>query len=201
MNSKNKTTYYTSFPTPIGRIYLAGTSKGLCRVSWGYRSEKDFVREVRSLPPNASPVKTFGDRSIGGQKPALEGFNQGSEVRSIVKDDLHFAGIKNDIKKYLSGEPVSFKKYALVLEGTAFRKKVWRALAGIQYGKVLTYKEVAKKIGSPWAFRAVGSACGKNELPILIPCHRVISSDGSLGGFSGGLRLKRYLLELEGVGI
>ena len=178
MNSKNKTTYYTSFPTLIGRIYLAGTSKGLCRVSWGYRSEKDFVREVRSLPLNASPV-----------------------VRSIVKDDLHFTGIKNNIKKYLSGEPVSFKKYALVLEGTAFQKKVWRALAGIQYGKALTYKEVAKKIGFPRAFRAVGSACGKNELPILIPCHRVISSAGSLGGFSGGLRLKRYLLELEGVKI
>ena len=178
MNSKNKTTYYTSFPTPIGRICLAGTSKGLCRVSWGYRSEKDFAREVRSLPPNASPV-----------------------VRSIVKDDLHFTGIKNNIKKYLSGEPVSFKKYALVLEGTAFQKKVWRALADIQYGKVLTYKEVAKKIGFPGTFRAVGSACGKNELPILIPCHRVISSDGSLGGFSNGLRLKRYLLELEGVKI
>ena len=178
MNSKNKTTYYTSFPTPIGRIYLAGTSKGLCRVSWGYRSEKDFVREVRSLPPNASRV-----------------------VRSIVKGDLHFAGIKNDIKKYLSGQPVSFKKYALVLEGTVFQKKVWRVLADIQYGKVLTYKEVAKKIGFPGASRAAGSACGKNELPILIPCHRVISSDGSLGGFSGGLRLKRYLLELEGVKI
>jgi len=146
VNSKNKTTYYTSFPTPIGRIYLAGTSKGLCRVSWGYRSEKDFVREVRSLP-------------------------------------------------------VSFKKYALVLEGTVFQKKVWRVLADIQYGKVLTYKEVAKKIGFPGASRAAGSACGKNELPILIPCHRVISSDGSLGGFSGGLRLKRYLLELEGVKI
>ena len=179
MNSKNKTTYYTSFPTPIGRIYLAGTSKGLCRVSWGYRSEKDFVREVRSLP--------------------LQVVSRG--VRSIVKDDLHFTGIKNNIKKYLSGEPVSFKKYALVLEGTAFQKKVWRALAGIQYGKALTYKEVAKKIGFPRAFRAVGSACGKNELPILIPCHRVISSDGSLGGFSNGLRLKRYLLELEGVRI
>ena len=63
----------------------------------------------------------------------------------------------------------------------------------------MTYKQVAEKIGAPNAFRAVGSACGANELPIIIPCHRVVASNGGLGGFSNGLKLKRFLLRLEGV--
>ena len=181
--------YYTSIATPIGRIYLAATEKGICRVSWGYRSEKDFVREVRNQKPATAGLPSNG--SIGGSK-------QGSEVRSIVKSDSHLTGIKNDIKRYFSGKHVSFKKYALDLKGTDFQKKVWHALAHIPYGKVLTYKQIAEKIGAPNAFRAVGSACGANDLPIIIPCHRVVASNGGLGGFSGGLKIKKYLLRLEG---
>ena len=164
--------YYTSFSTSIGRVYLAATEKGIYKVAWEYKSVEDFVREIRS------------------QKP---------EVKSIVKSDSHLAGIKNDIKRYFSGKHVSFKKYALDLKGTDFQKKVWRALAHIPYGKVLTYKQIAEKIGAPNAFRAVGSACGANDLPIIIPCHRVIASNGGLGGFSGGLKIKKHLLKLEGV--
>ncbi|OGP65148.1 MAG: hypothetical protein A3K22_04070, partial [Deltaproteobacteria bacterium RBG_16_42_7] len=182
--------YYTSFSTPIGRIYLAATEKGICRVSWGYRSEKDFVREVRNQKPTPAGLPLHG--SIGGSM-------QGSEVRTIVKSDLHLTGIKNDIKRYFSGKPVSFKKYALNLKGTDFQKKVWRALSHIPYGKVLTYKQIAEKIGASNAFRAVGSACGANDLPIIIPCHRVIASNGGLGGFSGGLKIKKHLVKLEGV--
>jgi len=182
VNSENKNIYYTSFPTPIGRIYLAATEKGLFIISWGYKNEKEFVKkEVRS------------------QKHVLEGFNQGSEVRSIVKDDLHFRAIKTDIAKYFSGGFVSVKKYALDLRGTDFQKKVWNVLSGIPYGKVLTYRQVAEKIGKPRASRAVGGACGANPLPIIIPCHRVVAGNGGLGGFSGGLKLKRFLLRLEGV--
>jgi len=164
--------YYTSFLTPVGRIYLATTEKGICLLSWGYRSGKDFVREVR---------------------------NHKSEVRTIVKDDSHLTGIKSDIKRYFSGKPVSFKKYALDLKGTNFQKKVWYALSTIPYGKVLTYKQVSERIGMPEAARAVGGACGANDLPIIIPCHRVIASNGGLGGFSGGLKIKKHLLKLEGI--
>lgn len=172
MNSENKNIYYTSFSTPIGRIYLAATEKGLWRVAWGYKSEKDFARELKS------------SRAGCASQP--------------VKDISYFTAIKNDILKYFSGELVSFKEYCLLFEGTDFQKKVWDVLSGIPYGKVLTYKQVAEKIGAPNAFRAVGSACGANELPIIIPCHRVVASNGGLGGFSGGLKLKRFLLRLEG---
>lgn len=84
-------------------------------------------------------------------------------------------------------------------KGTPFQRAVWRALQKIPYGEVRTYQWVAKKIGKPKAVRAVGNACGANTLPIIIPCHRVVASDGSLGGFSGGIRWKKKLLKMEGV--
>lgn len=88
----------------------------------------------------------------------------------------------------------------LCLEGCSiFQKKVLRAVYAIPRGKISTYKLIAKKIGKPKASRAVGAALAKNPFLLLIPCHRVIRSDGSLGGYRGGLRLKKYLLELEGV--
>ncbi len=83
--------------------------------------------------------------------------------------------------------------------GTPFQRKVWRAIATIPWGKTRSYAWLAKKAGSPKAYRAAAQACGANPLPRIIPCHRVIASDGTLGGFSGGLSLKRKLLLLEGV--
>ena len=87
------------------------------------------------------------------------------------------------------------------LNGTSFQKKVWKEISKIPKGKVRTYKELAKLIGKPKSSRAVANACGKNPYPIKIPCHRVIRSDGSLGGYSGkgGVKTKKNLLEKEGV--
>ena len=84
-------------------------------------------------------------------------------------------------------------------EGTDFQKKVFKKMANINYGDVLTYKELAEKIGHPKAYRAVGSTCGVNRIPIIIPCHRVIKSNGDLGGYSakGGVKKKRILLSQE----
>jgi methylated-DNA-[protein]-cysteine S-methyltransferase len=81
--------------------------------------------------------------------------------------------------------------------GTTFQIKVWNALAKIPYGKLKTYKEIALEISSPNSSRAVGNACGKNNLPIIIPCHRVIGSNFTLGGFSAGTEIKKILLKLE----
>jgi len=88
-------------------------------------------------------------------------------------------------------------------EGTEFQKKVWNELLKIKKGEVITYKELAKRIGSPRAVRAVGSAVGKNKLLVKVPCHRVIRSDGKLGGYSGkgGIKEKLKLLKSEGVDI
>lgn len=82
-------------------------------------------------------------------------------------------------------------------EGTPFQQQVWSILETIEWGKTLSYKTVANKLGKPSAARAVGTAIGKNPLPIFIPCHRVIGSNGSLTGFSGGIDIKRALLALE----
>ena len=100
-------------------------------------------------------------------------------------------------KEYFSGKRTGFS-LPIVLSGTSFQIAVWDSLAGIGYGELLSYKEIAKKIGSPKAVRAVGTALGKNKFPIVLPCHRVIASGKKLGGFTGGLKIKKQLLKLEG---
>jgi O-6-methylguanine DNA methyltransferase len=87
--------------------------------------------------------------------------------------------------------------YNLHMVGTEFQCKVWRELLKIPVGETISYGDLAKRIKSPKAARAVGSACGANPVPLIVPCHRVIASDGSLGGFSGGLNVKRALLKAE----
>lgn len=82
--------------------------------------------------------------------------------------------------------------------GTDFQRTVWLALAGIAYGETVSYAQLAQRVGKPTAMRAVGAANGRNPLPIVLPCHRVIGADGSLTGFGGGLPTKQFLLELEG---
>ncbi len=100
------------------------------------------------------------------------------------------------LSQYFSGERKKFD-LPLDLTGTNFQKKVWRQLSKIGYGKTYSYKEIAAQLKNENAFRAVGNANGKNPLCIIIPCHRVIAADGSAGGYSGGLKIKLKLLELE----
>ena len=103
------------------------------------------------------------------------------------------------IVQYLQGKARSFD-LPLDLQGQPrFRLKVWEVLQRIPYGRVRSYGWVARKVGKPKATRAVGAACGANPVPLLVPCHRVIGGDGSLGGFSGGLGVKKRLLRLEGL--
>ena len=83
--------------------------------------------------------------------------------------------------------------------GTDFQRRVWRALMDIPYGTAISYRELARRADCPRGYQAVGQANGRNPLPILIPCHRVIGADGTLGGYSGGLDRKRFLLDLEGI--
>ncbi|EAH9819240.1 TPA: methylated-DNA--[protein]-cysteine S-methyltransferase [Campylobacter jejuni] len=88
----------------------------------------------------------------------------------------------------------------VLIQGTDFESKVYKALMEIPYGKIATYKDIAEKINHPKAFRAVGNANSKNQIPIFIPCHRVIANNG-IGGYNGGLEIKRFLLENEGVNL
>ncbi len=100
------------------------------------------------------------------------------------------------LRAYFLGKRAGFD-LPLALAGTAFQRAVWRQLQQIPYGETISYGELARRVGNPKASRAVGSANGANPLPIVIPCHRVIASDGTLGGFGGGLPTKQMLLALE----
>lgn len=101
------------------------------------------------------------------------------------------------LRRYFSGRRVSFALPLDLREATDFQRAVWKAAAKIPYGETRSYGWIAKKIGRPKAARAVGQALGDNPVPIIVACHRVIGSSGGLGGFSGGLPMKRYLLGLE----
>ena len=104
---------------------------------------------------------------------------------------------RKQLSDYFSGALKEFHKPVLFLSGTDCEKKVWLALKEVAYGGTRTYKWLAEKVGSPKGSRAVGQALSRNPVPIVLPCHRVIESDGSLGGYSGGTDVKRRLLELE----
>jgi methylated-DNA-[protein]-cysteine S-methyltransferase len=105
---------------------------------------------------------------------------------------------REQLLQYFAGEIKTFE-LAISFDGTEFQQRTWNQLASIPYGKTWSYSDLAIRVGSPKAVRAVGSANGRNPIPIVLPCHRVIGSNGSLTGFGGGLPIKKWLLEHEGV--
>ncbi len=107
------------------------------------------------------------------------------------------ANFQEELNSYFQGKASSFRQKIKFLIGTDFEKRVWSIIKDIPFGETRTYKWVAEKIGKPSAMRAAGQALSKNPIPIVIPCHRVIESDGSIGGYSSGVNIKRRLLELE----
>ena len=112
------------------------------------------------------------------------------QENGIIKDTI------SQISEYLAGKRREFN-IPLRLRDTEFRMKVWSELLRIPYGETITYKELARRIGSPGACRAVANACGANPFPIIIPCHRVVASGGKTGGYTGGIDIKNALLEIE----
>jgi methylated-DNA-[protein]-cysteine S-methyltransferase len=117
------------------------------------------------------------------------------------RSDLPFRSITKQLDAYFKGRPVKFVYQADLLSGTGFQKAVWQKLSELLPGQLTTYGSLAREIKRPKSSRAVGQAVGANPLPIIIPCHRVISSSGKLGGFTGGVGLKKKLLSIEGIKI
>jgi methylated-DNA-[protein]-cysteine S-methyltransferase len=113
-----------------------------------------------------------------------------------TKDRRHFYRVKAQLDEYFRGDRREFD-LPLAPVGTEFQMRVWQVLTSIPYGKLVSYRWVADKLGNPKAVRAVGGANGKNPLPVVVPCHRVIGSDGTLTGFGGGLDIKERLIALE----
>jgi methylated-DNA-[protein]-cysteine S-methyltransferase len=163
------------------------------QTDWGWVGVAASGRGVRAIVlPKPSRRAVECDLQNAG---TVDGTSSNGTGKAAV---LHLKAARVFIEAYLDGRARPFN-LPLDLEGQPrFRRKVWEVLQTIPYGRVRSYGWVARKIGKPKAARAVGGACGANPVPLLVPCHRVIAGDGSLGGFSGGLGVKKRLLRLEG---
>lgn len=161
--------------TPLGLLMMAATDRGLCSVQIGEDSAGLAAQLVHEFPGAViAPMKGGRNRKNAGQFAAW---------MQALKDHLSSVSLRLDLP--------------LDIQGTAFQMKVWRYLMHIPSGEVQSYSEVARAIGKPSAVRAVASACARNRLAIVIPCHRVIRSDGGMGGYRWGLECKRSLIALE----
>ncbi len=159
---------YRTVDTPVGTLLLAGTEKGLARVA--YQCE-GFDTVLDALAAKISP--------------------------RILLAPARLSEAARQVEEYFAGTRRSFDLPLDRALSAGFRKDVQEALRGIGYGSTASYREVAASVGNPKAVRAVGTACATNPLPVVVPCHRVLRSDGSLGGYVGGTDAKTLLLELE----
>jgi AraC family transcriptional regulator of adaptative response/methylated-DNA-[protein]-cysteine methyltransferase len=159
----------TRILTPLGPMLAGATEEGVCLLE--FIDRRMLETQIKRLK------KTLKAEFIPGSNP-------------------HFETLDQQISEYFEGTRKEFS-VPLVTAGTDFQEKVWRILQEIPYGTTRSYKEQAQRIGNPQAVRAVARANGDNRISIIIPCHRVIGSDGSLTGYGGGLWRKQYLLDLE----
>jgi len=146
-----------------------------------------------------SPV---GPLTLTARDGALVGLTMEDQAHLVAppagarRDPAALAGVAAQLEEYFAGERRAFT-VPVVLEGTGFQRQVWSELCAIPYGTVVSYGELARRVGWPGASRAVGQANGRNPVAVVVPCHRVVAADGGLGGYSGGLERKAVLLDLE----
>lgn len=131
----------------------------------------------------------FADKHIEEMKPHMK--------RKSGTDPV-FHGLPMQLKEYFSGKRQTFE-VPIDLTGTEFQIKVWQALLDVPFGKTISYSGLAKKVKNPKGARAIGNAVGDNPIPIIIPCHRVIKADGTIGGYSGGIETKKILMKIENI--
>ena len=169
--SRINSLWYTVMDSPIGEICIAATSRGVCWIS--------FEDAESAL----LPLKRWGKKWLLCENVL--------QVATPILDDA-----VTQLQEYFQGERKQFD-LPLDIYGSPFQKLVWEQLRQIPYGEVRTYKDIALAISAGKAVRAVGGANNKNPLSIIIPCHRVIGSNGALVGYGGGLSIKEFLLQLE----
>jgi methylated-DNA-[protein]-cysteine S-methyltransferase len=166
---------YAEVDSPFGELLIARTERGVVRVALpidrGRQRPHDEVLE--DLAKNVSPRVLESPKRLDEERRELEDYFEGRRQEFDVPVD-----------------------WSMTPEG--FRSKALHAVARIPYGKVKTYTEIAKQAGSPRAFRAAGTACGHNPIPLIVPCHRVVQSGGGIGNYGGGPEMKKALLEFEG---
>jgi O-6-methylguanine DNA methyltransferase len=170
-----ETLHCTNVDSAVGPLFLAASGRGLVALEFDAR-----LPGQQSIRPNPRQLRSEEKKGLAFEhSPRL--------MRSYV----------NELEEYFAGKRREFT-FPLDLRGTDFQLDCWRALLAIPYGETRTYADIARAIGKPNAFRAVGMANNRNPVAIVVPCHRVIASDGTLCGYGGGLDVKRKLLELEG---
>jgi methylated-DNA-[protein]-cysteine S-methyltransferase len=160
---------------------------------------------MNNMKPNRSDLNDYYDilqTPIGKlylvfRSSALTSISFEKPLAVIPKQTKGSAAAKKELSEYFEQGRRDFSFRTAFIEGTEFELAVWECLKEIPYGETRTYKWIADKIGKPHASRAVGNALGKNPLPIAFPCHRIIESDGSIGGYTPGVDIKRRLLEIE----
>jgi O-6-methylguanine DNA methyltransferase len=164
----------TKFMSSVGPLFLAASEKGLVALEFDAR-----LPGQQTIRPNP--------RDLRAESASVK-FSEAPTVLSVYTREL---------REYFEGTRREFT-FPLELRGTDFQLACWRALLAIPYGETRTYANIARVVGRPQAFRAVGMANNRNPIAIVVPCHRVIASDGTLCGYGGGLDIKRKLLALEG---
>lgn len=158
---------YITFNTDMGWVGILGSAKGLLGITLPQHSAQEACQQL------------------------------GDEVNRATQSPHRFEDLMERFRIYFSGHKVSFPDELDLSGATVFQRKVWETTRLISYGETKSYGWVAEQIEKPKAARAVGQALGRNPLAIIVPCHRVVTSDGKLGGFGGGIEMKRHLLYLE----
>ena len=181
-----ETLRYTIFPSQVGPLFLAASEQGLVALEFDAR-----LPGQQTIRPNPRDL-----RAEHASDSTYSGKRRKSKV-DLVGSDADLQLYTHQLDEYFAGGRRRFT-FALDLRGTDFQLGCWRALLEIPYGETRTYADIARTVGKPHGFRAVGMANNRNPIAIVVPCHRVIASDGTLCGYGGGLDIKRKLLQLEG---
>ncbi len=171
MRQPSEKIFTSSHNSPIGRLYVASSPKGICRIA--LKSSKSHFK--------AELLRRF-------------------KGASITDSAAPFKKLFKLLDKYFSGKEADFRGLKLDLRGSPFDLLVWRRLRLVSPGKTKSYGDIAKLVSVPKGARAVGGACGRNPVLIVVPCHRIIASSGKIGGFYYGSEVKKHLLRLEGGG-
>jgi methylated-DNA-[protein]-cysteine S-methyltransferase len=155
--------------SPLGKLTAAAHGPRVCLVHFG---------------PESTSVRS-----------SLQSWYPDAEIAATANP----GGVVDVLRRYFEGDLESLDDIEVELNGTSFQKNVWLALRSVRAGTTMSYSQLAKQVGSPAAVRAVGAANGANPVAVVLPCHRIIGSNGSLTGYGGGLHRKRWLLDHEGV--
>lgn len=169
--------YFSIFLTSLGYVYVGKSANGVCQISFPYSTVNDILPLIQNN--KSSPL-----------------LPKRAQV-NIQRNDSFLRYEVNLLKAYFEGKEVDFDFPLDLRSGTPFQIRVWDKLREIPYGECRSYKWVAERIGNPHAARAVGMANNRNPVPPVIPCHRVIGSNGNLTGYASGINVKKILLEME----